>query len=82
MYLAVVMNIVGYGAWYHVLGRYEVNRAAPYLLLLPVASVAGGVVFLGETPTMRILAGGVIVIAGIALIVVERATSLRRQPVK
>lgn len=73
-------SILGYGCWYHVLGRYEVNRAAPYLLLLPIASVAGGVVFLGEAPTALILLGGAAVIGGVALIVVERAPVATQTP--
>lgn len=80
VYLAVIMNIVGYGCWYHVLGRYEVQRAAPYLLLLPVASLAGGAVFLGETPGLLVLLGGAVVIGGVAMIVVERTTQTARRP--
>ena len=81
VYLAVIMNIVGYACWYHVLGHYEINRAAPYLLLLPIASLAGGIVFLGEIPTLLVLFGGAVVIGGVTLIVVERTpVSMHRRP--
>ena len=73
MYLGVIMNVVGYSCWYHVLGRYEVNRVAPYLLLLPISAVCGGVLFLGERLTPLIVIGGLVVISGVAMIVWDRS---------
>ena len=77
-YLGVVMTAVGYACWYHVLGRYPVYRVAPYLLLIPVSSVLGGALMLGEPLTLHLLAGGAVVVLGVAMIVVER----RRAPVR
>jgi O-acetylserine/cysteine efflux transporter len=72
LYLGLVMTALGYSCWYHVLGRYEVNRVAPFLLLTPVTSVLGGAFLLGEPLTPTILVGGAVVIAGVALLVIER----------
>jgi O-acetylserine/cysteine efflux transporter len=72
LYLGLVMTALGYSCWYHVLGRYEVSRVAPFLLLTPVTSVLGGAALLGEALTPTILAGGAVVIAGVALLVIER----------
>jgi O-acetylserine/cysteine efflux transporter len=72
LYLGLVMTALGYSCWYHVLGRYEIYRVAPFLLLTPVASVLGGWLLLGEAITSTILTGGAIVISGVALLVVER----------
>jgi O-acetylserine/cysteine efflux transporter len=72
IYLGVVMTAIGYGCWYHVLGRYEVNKVGPFILLTPVTSVLGGWLFLGEGITLHILAGGALVMTGVAVIVVER----------
>jgi len=72
LYLGLVMTALGYSCWYHVLGRYEVSRVAPYLLLTPVTSVLGAAALLGEALTTTILAGGAVVIAGVALLVIER----------
>jgi O-acetylserine/cysteine efflux transporter len=68
LYLGLVMTALGYGLWYHLLGRHDVNQVLPFLLLLPVTAVAGGVLFLGETLTFNIVAGGVLAIAGVAVI--------------
>lgn len=70
VYLGVIMTALGYGIWFHVLKKYDVNSVMPFLLLLPVSSVLGAIVFLGERPTLRTMIGGAVVISGVAVIVV------------
>ncbi len=72
VYLGLVMTALGYTLWYHLLGKYEVNQVGPFLLLLPVFTVAAGAIFLGEQMTLIALLGGTIVIAGVAFITIER----------
>ena len=72
VYLGLVMTAVGYGVWYYLLGRYDVNQVVPYLLLVPVTTIAGGVLFLGETLTWSGVLGGVLVIAGVAALTINR----------
>ncbi|MCB2136905.1 MAG: EamA family transporter [Rhodobacteraceae bacterium] len=76
-YLGLVMTALGYFLWNTLIRAHDVGRVAPFLLLLPVCSVAGGAVFLGEVLTPGRLVGGAVVIAGVALITLER----RRAPV-
>ena len=73
LYLGVGMTALAYSCWYHVLGKYEAGRVGPFLLLTPVASVLGGALFLGEPLTFEILLGGAILIAGVAILVVDRS---------
>lgn len=72
-YLVVVMTAIGYAAWYSLLGRYDVNQVIPFMLLVPLVTIAGGVIFLGESMTMARLLGGAMVIAGVAAMVVRRS---------
>lgn len=72
VYLAVMMTALAYTCWYHVLGRYEASRVGPFILLTPITSVLGGWLFLGEPLSVEILLGGSVLIAGVALLVVER----------
>jgi drug/metabolite transporter (DMT)-like permease len=72
VYLGVVMTALGYWLWNTLLLRHEVGRVAPYLLLMPMFSVMGGVLFLGESPSIGQLAGGAVVLIGVAIITVER----------
>jgi O-acetylserine/cysteine efflux transporter len=67
--MGIVMTALGYGIWYHLLKKYDVNQVVPFLLLLPVTSIVGAVLFLGERPSIRILIGGAVVITGVAIIV-------------
>ena len=67
------MTALGYTLWYHLLGRFPISRVGPFLLLLPVFSILGSVLVLGESLTLYIVLGGVVVIAGLALVVIEPA---------
>ncbi|MEX3008669.1 DMT family transporter [Hoeflea sp. TYP-13] len=72
LYLGLIMTVAGYGMWYSLVRRHPVSLVAPFLLMLPVFSVAGGVLFLGERLTVQIMIGGAVVIAGVAFILIER----------
>lgn len=78
VYLGVVMTALGYGLWYRLLGHYSVNQVMPFLLLLPVTSVCGGIFFLGEILTTKIALGGCLAIIGVAMITIQRFSIARR----
>ena len=66
-YLGLAMTAFGVGSWYALILRYPLHRVAPYLLLVPVWSLLGGVVLLGEVlPTLTLIGSGLI-LAGVAL---------------
>ncbi|MEM9604137.1 MAG: EamA family transporter [Pseudomonadota bacterium] len=68
LYLGLVMTALGYGLWNSLIRRYPVGRVAPFLLLLPVFALLGGVAFLGEQLSLHTLAGGALVLAAVATI--------------
>ena len=72
MALRFTLTALGYGLWYSLIGRHPLSRVAPFLLLLPVFSIIGGVTILGESLTPQIVIGGMIVVAGVAFVVIER----------
>lgn len=72
-YLGLIMTALGYALWYRLLGLYNVNQVMPFLLLLPVTSVIGGIAFLGETLTIKITIGGLMALFGVALITIQRS---------
>jgi len=78
IYLGLVMTALGYGLWYRLLGHYSVNQVMPFLLLLPVTSVFGGIFFLGESLTLKIALGGCLAIIGVAMITIQRSSFSRR----
>jgi O-acetylserine/cysteine efflux transporter len=69
-YLGLIMTALAYAIWYRLLGLYSVNKVMPYLLLLPVTSVLGGIFFLDEQLTTKIISGGVLALIGVAVITI------------
>ena len=70
------MTVIGYSAWYYVLARYPVPVVMPLLLLLPVAAILAAVGWLGEVPDRMVMVGGAVVIAGVAMVIIEPAQLL------
>jgi drug/metabolite transporter (DMT)-like permease len=63
---------IGYAIWYMALPALKATRAATVQLSVPVLAAAGGIIFLGESITLRYLLASVAVLGGIALVVLER----------
>jgi drug/metabolite transporter (DMT)-like permease len=61
---------MGYALWYSVLPKLPSSVAALAQLTVPVIALAGGLVFLGEAPTLRFLIASAIVLGGVAFGVV------------
>ena len=72
LYLAILMNALGYSIWYYVLGRYPINKILPVMLLLPVSGVLTAIVLLGERPGIKVFIGGLIILIGVGLILIEK----------
>ena len=73
LYLGVVMTAIGYSAWYFLLSKYPVPMVMPLLLLLPISTILGAIIFLGEHPDPHVLLGGAIVVSGVSAVIVEPA---------
>ena len=67
-YTAVMSSIVAYGLWYRLLQKHPVSRVVPLSLLMPVFAVILGVWLLDDSLGVNKLAGGTLVIAGLAVI--------------
>ena len=76
LYLALIMTVLGYGIWYHVLSRNPVSKVMPVMLLLPVFTIASSMLFLGEKPSLVIFMGAVVVIGGVSMIVITKDSKL------
>jgi len=88
VYSAVGASIIGHGIVYYLLTRYPVSLITPLLLLAPVLAVLLGVLFWGDQPTWKLLLGGLMTLAGVAVITLrasepqhdhELKTKLRRR---
>ena len=72
IYLGLAMNCLGYSIWYYVLSKHPVNFVMPVMLLFPVTGLITAIFVLGETPSTYAYIGGVIIITGVAIILVNK----------
>lgn len=69
---------VGYAIWYTALRGLKATSAAAVQLSVPVFAAIGGIVFLGESISLRLLIASAAILGGIALVIVE--TSAKPAP--
>src|SRR5437016_8625525 len=70
---------VGYVIWYSALPGLKAASAATVQLSVPVLAAGGGILFLGESITLRFLCASVAVLGGIALVVINPFRPAARQ---
>ena len=66
-YLAFFGTVLGFVWFYQGVKEIGPSRAGVFINLVPVSAVLFGVVLLGETPSLSLLAGGLLVLAGVVL---------------
>lgn len=67
---------VGYAIWYTALRGLAASSAATVQLSVPVIAAVAGVLFLGETITLRLVIASVAILGGIALVILVRARAV------
>ncbi|GAA3707944.1 O-acetylserine/cysteine exporter [Terrabacter ginsenosidimutans] len=71
-YTAYLSSLVGYGIWNTLLGRYPVAKVTPFAMLVPVFGMAAAAVAFDERPHPLELAGGLVLLVGVAVAVTRR----------
>ncbi len=76
IYLAVssgaLASGLGYAIWYTVLPALKNSSAASVQLSVPVIAALGGIVFLSEPLTLRLVLASVAILGGIALVIMQK----------
>ena len=67
--LAVGGFVAAYSIWYGLLRRHRLDQIAPFILLMPIFGVVTAYAMLGEVITPLVVAGGVIILIGLAFVV-------------
>ena len=67
LFLAVGCSALGYLFWYGALERIEVSRVAALLYAEPLVTFIAAVLLLGERVSALVIAGGILVIAGVLI---------------
>jgi drug/metabolite transporter (DMT)-like permease len=63
---------IGYAIWYTALPALKAAKAATVQLSVPVIAALGGIIFLGEPLTLRLVLSSVAILGGIALVILEK----------
>ncbi|MCP5159200.1 MAG: DMT family transporter [Gammaproteobacteria bacterium] len=63
---------IGYAIWYTVLPALKAAHAATVQLSVPVIAALGGIIFLGEPMTLRLMLASTAILGGIALVIFEK----------
>lgn len=82
LYTAIFGSLVGYGIWNRLLGLYPSSAVVPFTLLVPVVGMTAASLVLGEVPSPAEVAGGLLLLGGVATAVLRpwnlRARAQRR----
>ncbi|HTE14927.1 MAG TPA: EamA family transporter [Burkholderiales bacterium] len=63
---------IGYAIWYTALPKLKTTNAATVQLSVPVIAALGGIIFLGEAITLRLVLASIAVLGGIALVILQK----------
>ncbi len=67
LYLAILSTVVANLIFFTLLGRQSVSKLSIQLYLVPLVSVVGGILILGEALSATIVAGGAILLLGVTI---------------
>lgn len=71
---------LGYAVWYSAVTGMQATTAAAVQLSVPVLAAAGGVLFLGEPVTLRLLLSSLAILGGLALFIAQRHSACQSVP--
>ncbi|MFN3232837.1 MAG: DMT family transporter [Alphaproteobacteria bacterium] len=78
IYIALGSTVIGHGSMFFLLQRYPVTYLVPFMIAPPVLGVLFGIWLYGDPITWEIVAGGLMTVAGVAVIQIREALATRR----
>lgn len=79
-FTAIGASLIGYGIFNSLLARYPASAVVPFVLLVPVVGIATAWIVQDEVPTVLELAGGAVMLVGVAAATVSRRAPRRAAP--
>ncbi len=71
----IVTSGIGYTIWYTALKGLNSIQASIVQLLVPVLAAIGGVIFIGELISLRLMASSLMILGGLLLLIIKRIPS-------
>ncbi len=79
LYTAVFASLVGYGIWNRLLASHPSSAVVPFTLLVPVVGMSAAWLVLAEVPSPTELAGGLLLLGGVATAVLTSGGRRRQR---
>ena len=80
LYTAGLASLVGYAIFNNLLGRYPASSVVPFVLIAPPVAMVSAWLLLGQVPNAAESLGGLVVLVGVLVTVVQgRTLKLRRK---
>ena len=80
MISGALTSALGYIVWYAVLPKLKSSQAATVQLSVPVVVAIGGIVFLGESLSARVVVASVTILGGVALVMLNKQSPPSARP--
>jgi len=77
-FMSYAATLFGFGVWAWLLSRYPASQVTPFALFIPVVGILSGALLLGEHITVLEVAGGALVLVGLAVNVFGPRLFVRR----
>ncbi len=74
----IVTSGIGYTIWYTALKGLNSIQASIVQLLVPVLAAMGGVIFIGEFISLRLMVSSLMILGGILLLIIKRIPSKKQ----
>ena len=74
----IVTSGIGYTIWYAALKGLNSIQASVVQLLVPVLAAIGGVIFVGELISFRLMAASLMILGGILLLIIKRIPTKKK----
>jgi drug/metabolite transporter (DMT)-like permease len=79
LFLSTTCSLLGYYIWFHVLDHANASVVSSFLFAEPLVTVAFAITFADETASPYIIAGGILIFAGVYLVTTKRTGSSLHQ---
>ncbi|WP_291135756.1 DMT family transporter [Erythrobacter sp.] len=76
VFAGLIVSVGAHSSYYRLFQRYDANMIVPFTLLTPLLTIAFGAWLTGDPVGWRLLAGGGIALAGVAIIVLRPSASI------
>ena len=76
LFAGVIVSVGAHSSYYRLLQRHDANVVVPFTLLTPLMTIGFGAWLTGDPIGWRLLAGGALAVAGVAVIVLRPSRAL------